>query len=103
MCATDSKGCSACSTVTVNFISLGIVENETAQVKVSNSKDEIVISDILPINTIVVYDLTGRLVYKSENAGQKEIRLNKNQFNKGVYVMSIEGNHRQAKLKIIID
>ena len=57
----------------------------------------------MPINTLNVYDLTGRLVYKSENAGQKEIRLNKSQFNKGIYVISIEGNRRLSKHKIIVD
>lgn len=67
------------------------------------SKDEIVVSDAMPINIVTVYDLTGRLVYKSENNNQKEIRLNKSQFNKGIYVMSIEGNRRFSKHKIIIE
>lgn len=103
VCAIDSKGCSACQTATVNFIPLGIFENEIAPVKISNTKEEIVISDIYPINAVMVYDLTGRVVYKNENSNQKEIRLSKNQFSKGVYVMSIEGSRRQSKHKIIVE
>lgn len=103
ICASDSKGCSTCQTATVNFIPLGIAENEITPVKISNTKDEIVISDIYPVNTITVYDLTGRMVYKSENNNQKEIRINKSQFNKGIYVMSIEGTRRLSKHKIIIE
>jgi hypothetical protein len=103
VCVADSKGCTSCQTTTVNFIPLGISENEIAPVKISNTKDEIVISDIYTINTLTVYDLTGRLVYTSENSNQKEIRLNKNQFNKGVYVMSVEGARCQSKHKIIVE
>jgi hypothetical protein len=102
LCVSDSKGCSVCNTYTVGF-STGIIENETNPVKVMYSKEEILIIDAMPINTITVYDLTGRLIYKSENNNQKEIRLNKNQFNKGIYVMSVEGNRRQSKYKIIVD
>lgn len=103
ICASDSKGCTSCQTTTVNFIPLGISENEIAPVKISNTKDEIVVSDIYIISAVTVYDLTGRLVYKSENSNQKEIRLSKNQFNKGVYVMSVEGTRRQSKHKIIVE
>ena len=102
LCVKDSKGCSACSVYSLGF-STGIIENEATPVKLSYSKEEIIITDIMPINTLNVYDLTGRLVYKSENAGQKEIRLNKSQFNKGIYVISIEGNRRLSKHKIIVD
>lgn len=102
LCVADSKGCTACNTYTVGF-STGLIDNQLTPVKVANLKEEIIISDESPINTITVYDLTGRLVYKSENNNQKEIRLNKNQFNKGVYVMSIEGSRRLSKLKFIVE
>lgn len=102
LCVADSKGCTVCNTYTVGF-STALVENETTPVKVMYSKDEILITNATPINTITIYDLTGRLVYKSENNNQKEIRLNKNQFNKGIYVMSVEGNKRLSKHKIIIE
>ena len=103
ICVADSKGCTSCSTATVNFIPLGIVENEIAPVKISNTKDEIVVSDVYPIGVLMVYDLTGRLVFKSENSNQIEIRLPKSYFSKGVYVMSIEGSRRISKHKIILD
>ena len=102
LCVADSKGCTVCNTYTVGF-STGLIDNQLTPVKVAYLKEEIVISDESPINTITVYDLTGRLVYKSENNNQKEIRLNKNQFNKGVYVMSIEGSRRLSKLKFIVE
>lgn len=102
LCVSDSKGCQVCNTYTVG-IATSVVENETIPVKVMYSKEEILITDAMPINTITVYDLTGRLVYKSENNNQKEIRLSKSQFNKGIYVMSIEGNKRLSKHKIIIE
>lgn len=102
LCVADSKGCMVCNTYTVGF-STGLVENEITPVKVMYSKDEILITDAMPIHTITIYDLTGRLVYKSENNNQKEIRLNKTQFNKGIYVMSVEGNRRLSKHKIIVE
>lgn len=102
LCVTDSKGCTSCSAYTIGF-STGVAEHETNPVKVMYSKDEILITDAAPINTVTVYDLTGRAVYKAENGNQKEFRLSKNQFNKGVYVMSIEGNNRLSKHKIIIE
>ncbi len=103
ICASDSKGCNACQTTTVNFIPTGIIENEITPVKIAYFKEEIVISDIMPINNLNVYDLTGRLVFKNENSGQKEIRLYKGQFNKGIYVISVEGSRRLSKHKIIIE
>jgi hypothetical protein len=102
LCVQDSKGCQVCNTYTVGF-STGIIDNATDPVKIMYSKEEILISDAMPIHTITVYDLTGRMVYKSENNNQKEIRLNKNLFNKGVYVMSLEGSTRLSKHKIIIE
>lgn len=102
LCVADSKGCSVCNTYTVGF-STGIIENGVMPVKIMYSKEEIVIMDEMPINILTIYDMTGRLVYKNENMNQKEIRLNKNQFNKGVYVMSVEGIRRLSKHKIIIE
>jgi hypothetical protein len=102
LCVTDNKGCSACNTYTIGF-STGIHESEINSTKIMYSKDEILIVDASPMNTITVYDLTGRVVYKAENGNQKEFRLNKNQFNKGIYVMSIEGNNKPSKHKIIIE
>lgn len=103
VCVSDSKGCSSCATTTVNFVPLGISEHQNAAASISYQKDEIIISDITPISVLTVYDLTGRIVYKNENSGQKEIRLNKSEFNKGIYVLSIEGSKRQSKHKIIIE
>lgn len=103
VCAIDSKGCSACQTATVNFIPLGIVDNEITPVIISNTESEIIISDIVPIGNLMVYDLAGRLVYKNERNNQKEVRFNKNQFTKGVYVISIESEKRLLKRKISID
>lgn len=103
VCVSDSKGCNSCSTATVNFIPLGITEHQNAQSAISYQKDEIVITDILPIETLMVYDLTGRVVFKNDHLGQKEIRLNKSQFNKGIYVVSIEGSSRLSKHKIIVE
>ena len=103
VCVSDSKGCTSCATATVNFVPLGITEHQSSAASISYQKDEIVISDITPIGILTVYDLTGRIVYKNENSGQKEIRLNKNEFNKGIYVLSIEGSKRQSKHKIIIE
>lgn len=102
LCVTDSKGCSACNSYTMGF-STGISEKEIAPVQIMYSKEEIVIIDVMPINTIIIYDLTGRLVFKSENNTQKEFRLNKNQFNKGIYVINVEGVKRISKHKIIIE
>ena len=102
LCVSDSKGCTVCNTYTIGF-STGITIYETSSVKVMYSKEEIIILDVMPINAIAIYDLTGRLVYKVENNNQKEIRVTKNQFNPGVYVMSIEGSRRLSKLKIIVD
>lgn len=103
LCVSDSKGCVTCTNTTVNFIPTGIKENTGNSLSISNQKDEIVISDASPIGILTVYDLTGRVVFKNDNQGQKEIRINKNQFNKGVYVMSIEGASRLSKHKIIIE
>lgn len=102
LCVTDSKGCTICNTYTVG-VSTGLEQHESSSVKVMYSKEEIIIVDAQPINTVTVYDLTGRIVYKAENGNQKEFRLNKNHFNKGVYVMSLEGNNRLSKHKIIIE
>jgi len=102
LCVADSKGCTVCNTYTVG-VATGMIENESIPVKVMYSKDEILITDAMMIHTVTVYDLTGRLIFKSENNNQKEIRLNKNQFNKGIYVMSVEGDHRLSKHKIIIE
>jgi hypothetical protein len=102
LCVSDSKGCTVCNTYTIGF-STGVVENEVDPVKIMYSKDEILITGAAPINTISVYDLTGRLVYKNENNNQKEVRLNKNQFNKGIYVMSVESVRTFSKHKIIIE
>ena len=103
ICVADSKGCTSCSTVVVNFVPLGISENEITPVKISNSKDEIVISDIYPITNLNIFDLTGRIVYKIENGNQKEVRFNKGLFSKGIYVINIESSHRLSKHKIIIE
>ena len=91
------------NTVVVNFVPLGISENEITPVKISNSKDEIVISDIYPITNLNIFDLTGRIVYKIENGNQKEVRFNKGLFSKGIYVINIESSHRLSKHKIIIE
>lgn len=103
VCVSDSKGCNSCSTVTVNFIPLGITEHQASSAVISYYKDEIIISHVLPIELLTVYDLTGRIVYKNENSGQREIRLSKNEFSKGIYIVSIEGDKRFSKLKVIVE
>lgn len=103
VCVSDSKGCSTCTTVTVNFVPLSIEENQKGDAKVLNSREELIISDEAPLGVVLIYDLTGRQVYKSDKSNQKELRISKSQFNKGVYVLSIEGSKRFSKHKIIIE
>jgi len=103
ICVSDAMGCTTCTNATVNFIPLGVNELAAAPVKISYHKDEIVINDANPIEAYVVYDLTGRVILRNENLNLKEIRINKAQFNKGIYVMSIENSKGFTKHKIIIE
>ena len=103
ICVSDLNGCTTCTTATVNFVPLGVTEYDKSPVKITYTKDEILITDALPIKEYFIYDLTGKIVFRKENEGQNEIHINKQNLNKGIYVISIEGIKRQSRLKIIID
>lgn len=102
LCAKDAGGCVVCKTYSVGFAT-GIYELQTAPVKLIYGEDKITFENTTSINYVTVYDLSGRLIFKSERNEQNSYSLNKQNFNKGVYLVYLEGERILSRQKIVID
>ncbi len=101
-CVQDTKGCLVCNTYSVGF-GTGLNELQNESVKIIYGDDEITFENSSEINYVSLFDLTGRIIFKSENLQQNNFVLNKANFTKGVYIVYLESNKNIARQKIIID
>ena len=101
-CAVDTKGCQVCNTYSVGF-GTGINELQTEPVKIIYGEDKITFENSTTINYFSAFDLTGRLIFKSEALEQNYFILNKTTFTRGVYIVYIESSNNISRQKIIID
>jgi hypothetical protein len=102
LCSTDSKGCTDCDTYTVG-VATSINENQMREETLYCLADEYVFINTASVSSMSVYDLTGRLVLRIEELNSKEVHLPKNKFQKGIYVVHLEGTDHLRKHKIVIE
>ncbi len=102
VCVKDACGCITCQTLAVG-VGAGIFELQSEPVKLIYNEDKIIFENSTAINFVSVFDLTGRLIYKSERISQNNFILNKQIFNKAMYVVIIENEKQLWRQKIIID
>jgi len=55
------------------------------------------------INTIKIFDISGKLIVSYQNINQKELRLNTHNFDAGIYILQIESTSKIAKQRIVIE
>lgn len=83
---------SPCSGVSSNCTSTGINEVKTDNIKVfpNPALDFITISTTSHITSILIFDLTGKLIQKIENKGSNIVSINSSLMNSGVYFYTVQ-------------
>lgn len=94
---------------TCTAVSLGLDNNtlEAASVSMfpnpSSESTTIKFNDNALTHTVTVSDVTGRVVAKFNNVTEKSINVNTNEFNAGMYIVSIQNNRNEtASLKLMV-
>lgn len=102
LCVMDNMGCVSCNTYTLGF-STGIAGQQMPEIKIYNENDAVVFVNSSLSNDIVIYDITGRIVFQELINNESRITVPKALFSKGIYVAAIRSNRSVSKRKFIID
>jgi hypothetical protein len=102
LCVMDSKGCTTCNTYTLGF-STGIAQNVSGTLKMMDTEEEFIFISPDLISSVTVYDITGRKILQPNGTNTNEIRLNKNDFQRGTYIVNIETAKAVFRRKILVN
>jgi hypothetical protein len=79
--------------------------NVSASLFPNPASNQVSISATESINSIVISDLSGRMIYTNnyETNSNKQVDVNVNEFNKGMYIISVTTNKGTATQKLVVE